>query len=462
MTFLFLLILIISTLLPSQSAIQPNVRYQQDVNSLFSKSNHTSNYAIIVSTSRYYFNYRHNNNALSIYNLIKNYGNIPDSNIILMLAHDFSHDPRNPHKNQVISSTYQQNENNDLTGNEEEVERIEVDYQGDEVNIENLMRVLLGRPLPGEGTNRQLLNMDENSNLLLFLTGHGGDQFFKFHDLEEITSTDFLNVFTQMKLLKRYNSMLFVVDTCQAFTLSDELYGNEDDENNENLNIISVASSLKDENSYAHSSNYHLLKMSLIDRFSYAVHQFFFRTLSKHNYNAKFIQKKQDNNSKRKETKDDQSIFDNISIRKVFGEFSYAALRSHVGIRGKIDNRSPSQVSIADFIQNAEIKSIMSSIQEGVQDVNMPRIISLSNTTNKDYDEIYGIMNDMMKMPSTKNDNISPDTNINNLDDNHNTANKCDVSPAILSENIDDQNEMVDLKIWFLILCLVVILYMTS
>jgi glycosylphosphatidylinositol transamidase (GPIT) subunit GPI8 len=54
-----------------------------------------SNHAVIVSSSRYWFNYRHVINALSIYQLCKSNG-IPDSNIILMLADELPANARNP------------------------------------------------------------------------------------------------------------------------------------------------------------------------------------------------------------------------------------------------------------------------------------------------------------------------------------------------------------------------------
>jgi phosphatidylinositol glycan class K len=85
---------------------------------------------------------------------------------------------------------------------------------------------------------------DENSNVLVYLTGHGGEEFLKFQDTEEITSQDLADAFEQMwqqqryvqercccivavRLLTilsiitiiRYNELLFIVDTCQANTL---------------------------------------------------------------------------------------------------------------------------------------------------------------------------------------------------------------------------------------------------
>ena len=46
----------------------------------FSKSRHTNNWAVLVDTSRFWFNYRHVANVLSIYRSVKRLG-IPDSQV---------------------------------------------------------------------------------------------------------------------------------------------------------------------------------------------------------------------------------------------------------------------------------------------------------------------------------------------------------------------------------------------
>src|SRR5437870_12247617 len=53
-----------------------------------------SNWAVLISTSRYWFNYRHSANTLSMYRIVKDMG-IPDSQIILMLADDMACQVRN-------------------------------------------------------------------------------------------------------------------------------------------------------------------------------------------------------------------------------------------------------------------------------------------------------------------------------------------------------------------------------
>jgi hypothetical protein len=62
--------------------------------------NHTSNWAVLVCTSAYWYNYRHMANTLSLYRTVRRLG-IPDSNIILMMADDVACNARNPHPAQV-------------------------------------------------------------------------------------------------------------------------------------------------------------------------------------------------------------------------------------------------------------------------------------------------------------------------------------------------------------------------
>ena len=61
---------------------------------------HTSNWAVLIDVSRYWFNYRHASNTLSMYRTVKRLG-IPDERIILMLADDTACNPRNSLPSQV-------------------------------------------------------------------------------------------------------------------------------------------------------------------------------------------------------------------------------------------------------------------------------------------------------------------------------------------------------------------------
>ncbi|XP_015758592.1 PREDICTED: GPI-anchor transamidase-like [Acropora digitifera] len=67
----------------------------------FLKSDHTNNWAVLVCTSRFWFNYRHVANVLSMYRSVKRLG-IPDSHIIVMLADDMACNARNPRPGKIL------------------------------------------------------------------------------------------------------------------------------------------------------------------------------------------------------------------------------------------------------------------------------------------------------------------------------------------------------------------------
>jgi len=96
---------------------------------------HTSNWAVLVCTSKYWYNYRHIANTLSFYRTVKRLG-IPDSNIILMLAEDVACNPRNAYASQVFND---ESHRLNVYG-----DNVEVDYRGYEVTVENFIRVLTG------------------------------------------------------------------------------------------------------------------------------------------------------------------------------------------------------------------------------------------------------------------------------------------------------------------------------
>lgn len=212
-------------------------------------ANHTSNWAVLVSTSRFWFNYRHLANTLSLYRTVKRLG-IPDSQILLLLPDDMACNPRNAFPGTVYSNA---DRATDLYGT-----NIEVDYRGYEVTVENFIRLLTDRWDESVPASKRLLT-DSGSNILIYMTGHGGDQFLKFQDSEEIGAWDLADAFGQMHEKKRYNEMLFMVDTCQANTMFKHFYS---------PGIIATGSSEIDESSYSHHAD-NDVGVAVIDRWTY-------------------------------------------------------------------------------------------------------------------------------------------------------------------------------------------------
>ena len=53
--------------------------------------------------------------------------------------------------------------------------------------------------------SKRLLS-DERSNIFIYMTGHGGNEFLKFQDNEEISAFDIADAFEQMYQKKRYSN----------------------------------------------------------------------------------------------------------------------------------------------------------------------------------------------------------------------------------------------------------------
>jgi len=220
----------------------------------FSQSQHTNNWAVLVDTSRFWFNYRHVANVLSMYRSVKRLG-IPDSQIILMVADDMACNLRNPRPATVFNNA---NQHINVYGDD-----VEVDYRGYEVTVENFVRLLTGR-LPETTPRSKRLLTDADSNLLIYMTGHGGDGFLKFQDSEEITSVELADAFEQMWQKERYNEVFFMIDTCQAASMYEKFYS---------PNILAVASSLVGEDSLSHHID-SAIGVYIIDRYTYYALEF--------------------------------------------------------------------------------------------------------------------------------------------------------------------------------------------
>ena len=214
-----------------------------------SLAEHTSNWAVLVCTSRFWFNYRHIANTLSLYRTVKRLG-IPDSQIIVMVPDDMACNPRNTFPGTVYNNA---DRALDLYG-----DNIEVDYRGYEVTVESFIRLLTDRHDENMPRSKRLMT-DERSNILIYMTGHGGNEFLKFQDTEEVSAFDIANAFEEMHQKKRYHEILFMIDTCQANTMYSKFTS---------PNVIATGSSEIDESSYSHHADQDV-GVAVIDRYTY-------------------------------------------------------------------------------------------------------------------------------------------------------------------------------------------------
>lgn len=200
-------------------------------------SPHNNNWAVLVSTSRFWFNYRHTSNALAMYSAVKKMG-IPDSQILLLIPDEYACNPRNILPGSMFNAAPSRSSN--LYSRD-----IEVDYRGSEVTVSTFLRILTGRHEYDATPRSKRLLTNKDSNIFIYMSGHGGNNFLKFQDNEELNAQDLRDAIQQMHAQERYRSILFMLDTCQAETLFWEL--NKED----TPNMITIGSSKITESSYS-------------------------------------------------------------------------------------------------------------------------------------------------------------------------------------------------------------------
>lgn len=154
-----------------------------------------------------------------------------------MLADDVACSPRNPFPGTIYANSGKQL---DLYGSGVDAKRssveeqsgqaggpdagadqapvgVEVDYRGYEVNVENFLRVLTGRYPDSLPTSKRLLS-DSSSNIFVYMAGHGGDEFLKFQDNEEVGAQDVGDAIGQMWEKRRWVLFSSSIFPCTSTT----------------------------------------------------------------------------------------------------------------------------------------------------------------------------------------------------------------------------------------------------
>ena len=186
-------------------------------------------WAVIIAASNSWSNYRHQADALYVYQVLKKYGKYDDEHIILIIADDIANYRRNKKTGQIFVSTDGENLYTD---------DVEIDYKLADISAEDIKRILNGGRIDVErdvndihlAKEPTVLNTDENSNILFFWSGHGsnyqgdpknGFLVWEGKENKESSSSDFTTdlmreTLTLMQENKRYRKLLIITETCYS------------------------------------------------------------------------------------------------------------------------------------------------------------------------------------------------------------------------------------------------------
>jgi phosphatidylinositol glycan class K len=163
--------------------------------------------------------------------------------------------------------------------------------------------------------------------VLVYLTGHGGDEFLKFQDKEEVASADLAAALQQMHWKKRYNEarpsssssahltpqqLLFLADTCQAATLAARF---------SSPRTVALSSSAVGEPSWSYQPDADV-GLTVIDRFTH--------------FTLRFLEP--------------LTRRSNETLAQLFSSYSREALLSTATLRGDLLGRGVEGVRLLDFL----------------------------------------------------------------------------------------------------------------
>eukprot|EP01017_Pseudomicrothorax_dubius_P005733 TRINITY_DN11509_c0_g1_i4.p1 TRINITY_DN11509_c0_g1~~TRINITY_DN11509_c0_g1_i4.p1 ORF type:complete len:191 (-),score=30.33 TRINITY_DN11509_c0_g1_i4:435-1007(-) len=182
-----------------------------------------------------------------IYQFLKSEG-FPDSNIILLIPENVACNPRN-YLPGVVSCFDGETKPNIFHD-------VEVDYRSLDVSVDNFIDLLKGRQDPSVPLSKRL-RTDSESRILVFVNGHGGNEYIKMQDTHVISAYELGKAFEELHARGGYKEILFISDSCQAFPIFN--YVNVP-------NFVGIGSSVKDQYAFSYGFDTEL-GMSKTDRY---------------------------------------------------------------------------------------------------------------------------------------------------------------------------------------------------
>lgn len=183
-------------------------------------------WAVIVSPSTTWANYRHQADAFAMYKTLKQYG-YDDDHIVLIVEDNLAHDPRNAKfdgqifvDRDTVMAIYDPLVNEDVRSD------CVVDYHFSELKPDDLADIMLGRQserLP------HVIHSDGDDNVFFFWSGHGGPTQGPLWGNENATTyfgTERIkSIVEQMEEESLYRRMMLAIETCFSGKWGEALMG---------------------------------------------------------------------------------------------------------------------------------------------------------------------------------------------------------------------------------------------
>ena len=181
-------------------------------------------WAIVISPSTTWNNYRHQSDAMAMYHLLKYFG-YDDDHIVLIVEDNLANDAQNPFPGQIFLE--RSNAGGDLLTNINIHQDLLVDYRFSDLNSpSDLADIILGHSserLP------HVIHSTEHDNVFIFWSGHGADNGGLIWGNEDSHLTfgtqRIRSILEQMTQPRCYRRMMLVLESCYSGKWGEALTG---------------------------------------------------------------------------------------------------------------------------------------------------------------------------------------------------------------------------------------------
>lgn len=170
-----------------------------------------SNWAVVIGTSDTWANYRHQADALAMYQLLKRHG-YDDDHIILIIEDNLAYDPHNLYPGVVKVRP----------DGENVYQNVQVDYKLSDVNLDDLEQIMLGNAtvrLP------ETLHSGANDNVIVFWCGHGNRNSLAWGSYGRVSGNQVREMVQNLKDQGKFRKMLFAMDACYSGMIGEACTG---------------------------------------------------------------------------------------------------------------------------------------------------------------------------------------------------------------------------------------------
>lgn len=165
------------------------------------------NWAVVIGTSDTWANYRHQADALAMYQILKRHG-YDDEHIVLIIADNLAFDNHNIYPGVV---RVRPNGENVYDG-------AVVDYKLEEVNVADLKSIMSGQ---GNERLQHVIAPEKDDNVVVFWCGHGAKNSLMWGSNDIVHGYQIADIVKSVK----HRKMLWVMDACYSGTIGEACTG---------------------------------------------------------------------------------------------------------------------------------------------------------------------------------------------------------------------------------------------